>query len=169
MVVHNFLTVYVLTDRTPTGRKTRNTRISGDFWARTALGTYRNPGPGPKTKNRNFPVLGVPKRKKKLLRYPGWLSATILHFMFWPTGPPWAGNRKIRGFWAILAYDGPWHLKKFWARAENGKTQFPGARSPGIEKKVTTLYPGWLSATFLCFTFCPTRPPRAGNRKIRIF
>ena len=39
----------------------------------------------------------------------------------------------MRGFWAILALDDRWHLEKSRARAENGKSQFPGAEGP--EKK----------------------------------
>ena len=44
MVVRKFLTLYVLTDRTPTGGKTR----------------------GHKTEKHNFPALRVPKSKKKV-------------------------------------------------------------------------------------------------------
>ena len=76
-------------------------------------------------------------------RYPGWLSATFLHFTFWPTGPPGAGNRETQVFQAILAQDGPWHSEKSWARVPKSKKKIPR-------------YPGWLSATFLRFTFCPT-------------
>ena len=35
------------------------------FGPKTALGTERNPRLGPKSENRNFPVLGVPKREKQ--------------------------------------------------------------------------------------------------------
>ena len=57
---------------------------------------------------------------------------TLLHLPFGQLGPPRVGNREIRGFQAILAQDGLWHLEKSRARAENGKMQFPGAR--GLEK-----------------------------------
>ena len=33
----------------------------GPFWPRTTVGTWRNPGAGPKTENLNFLVLGGPK------------------------------------------------------------------------------------------------------------
>ena len=42
-------------------------------------------------------------------------------------------------------------MEKSRARAENGKTQFPGARGPKIERKVTTLS-GMVVRNF--FTFC---------------
>ena len=169
MVARNFLTFYVLAGQTPRGGKTRNTRILGHFGLGWPLALEEIPGPGRKRKKRNFLVLGVPKQKKNLPRYPGWLSATFLHVIFWPTGPSGAGNQEKRVFQAILAQDGLWHLEKSRARAENGKTQFPGARGPEIEKKKLPRYPGLLSATFLRFMFCPTGPPRAGNRKIRVF
>ena len=56
-------------------------------------------------------------------------------------------------------------FQPFWPRTENGKSEFPGARWPDMQTKLPR-YPGWLSPTFLCFTFWPTRRPRAGNRKI---
>ena len=77
MVVRNFLTVYVSTDRTPTGGKTQNTRIFGHFGLGRPLVLREIPGPGRKRKivvsraqaengkKRNFPALGVPKSKKK--------------------------------------------------------------------------------------------------------
>ena len=46
------------------------------------------------------------------------------------------GNGDLLGFGPVL---GRRHLEKFRARAENRKTQFPGARGPETEKKVTTL------------------------------
>ena len=99
MVFRNFLTSYVLTDRTPRGRKSQNMGFLGHFGQRK-----RNPGRRPKTGGKhNSPVLGAPRRKKKLPRYPGWLSAIFLHLTFWPTGPPRAGNREIWGFSATLA------------------------------------------------------------------
>ena len=99
MVVRNFLTVYVLADQTPTGGKSRNTSIFGHF----GLGLGEIPGLGRKWKIAIFRALGGPKLKKKLPRYPGWFPATFFHLTFRPTGPPWAGNRKIWGFQAILA------------------------------------------------------------------
>ena len=66
------------------------------FWPRTALGTWRNPGAGPKTEKRNFPVLGAllgkytdaPKVSPRK-------CATFLLFTFWPTGPPRAENCRM--------------------------------------------------------------------------
>ena len=58
--------------------------------------------------------------------------ASFLHFVFWPTGPPGreiAKYRVSRPFWPRAA---PWHWQKF--RAENRKTQFPGARGTFGEK-----------------------------------
>ena len=93
-------------------------------------------------KKHNFPVLGVPKQKNKTPRYPEWLFATFLHFTFGSTGPPRAGNRKIRGLSAILASDGRWHLEKSRARPENGNSQLPGDRGPAMEKKNVTTVSG---------------------------
>ena len=51
---------------------------------------------------------------------------------------------------------------------ENGKSQFPGARGAEMKKKIHH-GPGWLSANFFTFTFCPTGPSGAGNREIQVF
>ena len=51
MVVRNFLIVYVLTDQTPTGGKTRNTRILGHFRLGRPLALREILGPGQKQKN----------------------------------------------------------------------------------------------------------------------
>ena len=96
MVVRSLFTF--LADPDPQGQEIAQYGDFRPFWPRAAFGTYRNPGRGLKTEKRNFPALGVPKPKKKLPRYPGWLPATFLCFMFWPTGPPWVENRKIRIF-----------------------------------------------------------------------
>ena len=45
----------------PHGRENAKNEDFGPFWPRTAVGTRRNPGTGPNTENRNFPVLGGPK------------------------------------------------------------------------------------------------------------
>ena len=50
MVVRNFLTLYVLTDRTPTDGKTQNTRIFGHFGLGRPLALRETPGPGRKRK-----------------------------------------------------------------------------------------------------------------------
>ena len=48
---------------------------------------------------------------------------------------------KYEDFGPFLAEDGLWHLDKSWARAENGKIQFPGARGPNIEEEKLPRYP----------------------------
>ena len=58
-------------------------------------------------------------------RYPGWFSATFSGTTFFSVGPPPVGNGDLVVFWPVL---GGGHLGKFRARAENRKTQFPGAR-----------------------------------------
>ena len=158
-------------------------------------GTWRNSGPGPKTKKRNFPQLGVPEQRGNKPRCPRWFSATVLRCAFRPTGPPRAGNRKIWGFWAVLAQDGLRDLEKSRARAEIGKkTRFPGARGPETEKKTGyhTIQDGgpqlfyilrcWgggirppkkflpeILHLFLHLKFWPPGPPRARNRKTLFF
>ena len=86
MVVRNFFTVYVLTDRTPTGGETRNRHLEKSR-ARAENGKSKFPA-----------AEGLETKEKLLTRYLGWLSPTFLHFTFWPTGPPRAGNCKIRLF-----------------------------------------------------------------------
>ena len=51
MVVHNFLTIYVLPDRTPTGGKLQNTGILGHFGLGRPLALIEIPGLGRKRKN----------------------------------------------------------------------------------------------------------------------
>ena len=70
-------------------------------------------------------------------------------------------NGDLVGVWPVL---GLGHLENFRARAENRKTQIPGARVPKRKKKLPR-YPRWLSATFLHFTFWPTGPPRGGKSR----
>ena len=89
------------------------------FWPRKAFGTCRHPGPGLKTEKRNFLAIGVPKSKKKLPQYLGWLSATFSRFTLCPTGLPWAGNRKT------LA----WYFRPFWPRTAFGTGGNPGPRA----------------------------------------
>ena len=43
----------------PYGREIAKYGYFRPFWPRTALGTWRNPGAGPKTEKCNFPVLGA--------------------------------------------------------------------------------------------------------------
>ena len=59
MVVRNFLTFYILPDRTPKGRKSRNTGILGHFDLGRPFALREIPGLGRKQKICNFPVLGA--------------------------------------------------------------------------------------------------------------
>ena len=59
-------------------------------------------------------------------------------------------------------------MKGFRARAENTKTQFPGARGPGTGKKLLPHYPGWVSATLLGTTYLLAGPPPAGNSDVAV-
>ena len=124
MVVRNLFTFYVLPDQTPTGGKSQNTGILGHFGLRRPLAAWRNPGAGPKTEKCNSPVLGAllggesgrPKSFSPKVR-------NLLHFTFWPTGPPRAGNRELReGF-----------LRPFWPRRALGTE-----RNSGRNRKTQT-------------------------------
>ena len=129
-----------------------------------ALGTERNPGPGPKSGKHKFLVQGVAKRKKKVTTVSG-----IFFFYISCFGQPDPQGREItkygdfRPFWPRTAF-GTYRNPERGLKTE--KTQFPGARGPETEKKVTSLS-GMVVHNF--FMFCPTGPPRAGNRKIRAF
>ena len=104
--------------------------------------------------------------KKKLPRYPGWFSATFLQLTLCLTGAPGAGNRKIRGFQAILAQDGFWHLKKSRARAENGKMQFPGARGTfGGEIRTPQKFLPESAQLFFTFYGLADRTPTGGKSR----
>ena len=72
----------------------------GPFWA---AGTERNSGAGPKTEKRNFPVLGVPKRGKKVTTLSGMVIRNFLTVYVLADWTPRAGKHEIRGFSAILA------------------------------------------------------------------
>ena len=97
-------------------------------------------GPGPKTEKNIFTVPGVPKRKKSYYAIRDGCLQLFYILRFGRLDPQGRKITKYRYFQAILAYDGPGHLKKSQARAENGKPQFTGARGPEMEeKKVTTL------------------------------
>ena len=61
----------------------------------------------------------------------GWFSATFSGPTFFPVASPLVGNGDLVGFWQYL---GPGRLDQFRARAENKKTQFPGARGPETGK-----------------------------------
>ena len=94
---------------------------SGLFWA---AGTWRNSGPGPETKKHNFPELGTLFRPP--INFLPEIAQLLCILCFGPRDPQGQEIAKywfFRPFWPRVA---PWHLKKF--RAENRKTQFPGAR-----------------------------------------
>ena len=96
--VRNFLTFYVLADRTPMGGKSRNTGFLGHFGLGRPLALRQIPGLDRKRKNaisRSYGLFwgGNPDVPKFSPRR----CATFLPFTFWPTGPPRAGNREIRG------------------------------------------------------------------------
>ena len=95
-----------------------------------------------------------------LPRYPGWFSATFWGTTFFSVGPPPVGNGDLVVCWPVL---GLGHVEKLRARAENIKTQFPGARAPETEKENLPRDPRWLSATFFHFPFWPTGPAGVGN------
>ena len=94
----------------PTGGKPRNTRILGHF----GLGRQSEQSQA-RAKNGKLQFLGAEGAgmKKNVTTLSGIVRT------FWPTGPPGAGSREIRGFQAILAHDGLLHLEESWARAEN--------------------------------------------------
>ena len=64
-----------------------------------------------------------------------------------------------------MAYNGPGHLEKSRAQAENRRTQFARGTLGG---EVRTPQKFLLESVQLCllFVFWPTGPPRAGNRKM---
>ena len=73
--------------------------MSGILACFGAAGTQRNSGP-------RFPALGVPNSKKKLPRYPGWLSTSFLHFYLLPDRTPMGGKSRNTEF---LGPFGLWH------------------------------------------------------------
>ena len=79
--------------------------------------------------------------------------------------PPPFGNGDSVAFWPVL---GLGHLETFQARAENGKTQFSGARGLETTTKITTLS-GMDVCNFLTFYVLTDRNPTGGktqNRRI---
>ena len=122
------------------------------------------------TENRKtrFPGARGPETEKKVTRLSEMVVCNFSQFTFWPTGPPRAGKREIRGFWAILAQAGRWHLEKSWAWAENGKLQFPGARGPEMKKHATTVS-RMVFRNFLAFYVLADRTPTGGKSQNRGF
>ena len=97
-------------------------------------------------------------KKKKLPRYPGWLSAAFLHFPFSPTGPPMGGKSQYMGGLAHFDLGRPLALREIPGPDRNRKntnSRCKGSRNGG---KRLPRYPGWLPATFLHFTFWATNP-----------
>ena len=92
----------------------------------------------------------------------GMVSRNFLGNDFFLVGPPPAGNSNLVVFGPIL---GLWHLGKFRARAENRKTQFPGASGTSMGKNVTTLS-GMVFRNLLGKDFFLVGPPPAGNGKL---
>ena len=82
-------------------------------------------------KKRKFPVIGFPKSKRTLPRYPGWLSATLCFARTAPHGQEIAKYGHFGHF-------GPWHLKKSRGWAKNGKMQFPGASGGTLGREIRT-------------------------------
>ena len=78
----------------------REIRVRGfrPFWPRMALGTWINPGAGPKTKKCNFPGLGhfLGGEVREPKNFSPRKCATLFLFMFWPTRPPWVRNRELQ-------------------------------------------------------------------------
>ena len=59
--------------------------------------------------------------------------------------------------------DGLWHLEESRARAENGKTRFPGARGPEIEEKKVTTLSGMVVRNFFTLYVLPDQTPTGGK------
>ena len=102
-----------------------------------------------------------------LPRYPGWFSANLSGTTFFSVGPPAVGNGDLLAFWPVLALG----TEKFWARVENTKVQFPGARGTFFGEKSSRpkIFSPKLRNFVLHFAFWPTGPPGAGNREILVF
>ena len=80
-----------------------------------------------------------------------------------PDRPQGAGNREIRGFQAIMAQDGLWHLEKSWARAENGKKHnFLALGVRKLKKKVITRS-RMVVRNFFTFYVLPDQTPMGGK------
>ena len=119
MVFRNFFTFYILPDRTPTGGKSQNT---GVLCLKRPLALREIPGPGRKWKKNNFPVLGVPKRKKKVTTLSGMVVRNILTFYVLANWTPTGVKTQNMGFSGYLDLGRPMALiEKSWARAANGK------------------------------------------------
>ena len=105
---------------------------------------------------------GVPKLKKKCNHAirDGFPQLSRGQF-FVRLEPHVVGNGDLLGFGPVL---GRGHLEKFRAQAKNRKTQFPDARGPKTEKKVSTLF-GIVVRNFLTFTVLTDRSPTGGKTR----
>ena len=72
-----------------------------------------------------------PEIEKNVTALSGMVFRNFCGTNFFLVGPPPVGNGDLVVFWPVL---GLGHLEKFRARAENRKTQFPGARGTFGEK-----------------------------------
>ena len=70
------------------------------FWPRTAFGTWRNPGRGPKMERHNFPALGVPKSKTKATTLSGMVVRNFFMFYGLPDRIPTCGKSQNTGILA---------------------------------------------------------------------
>ena len=136
--------------------------VLGHFGLGRPLALEEIPSPGPKSeKNAIFLVLGVPKRGKKLPRYPEWLSETFLHHTFWPTRTPTDGKSQNT---CILGHVGPGRPLGLGEIPGAGrmrkKMPFPGARAPEMEIFFTTL--SGCPQLFCIFRFA--RPDPTGGK-----
>ena len=85
--------------------------------------------------------------------------------IFFSVGSPPVGNGDLVVF--FWQNPGPGHLEQSRDRAENGKSQFTGARGAEMKKKLTTISEMVVRNLLTLLKFCPTGPTGAGNRKIR--
>ena len=76
------------------------------------------------------------------------------------------GNGDFVVFWPVLDLG---HLEKFWARAENRKTQFPGPRGPKTGKKVTTLSRTFVRNLLTFYALTGRTPHGRENAKYKDF
>ena len=103
----------------------------------------------------------VPKSKKNVTTLSKMVFHNCLGNNFFLVGPPPVGNGDLVGFWPIL---GRGHLEKFRAWAKNRKTQFPGARGPETEQKITTPS-GMVVRKFLAVYVLTDRTPTGGKTR----
>ena len=165
MVVPNFFTLYVLSDRIPTGRKSQNTGILGHF----GLGRpWRLEKPRAQAENRKaqFPVLGVPKRGGG--DYHAIQDGCLQFSYILCFGRPDPHKEEIAKYG---------DFRPFWPRTDLGTEintrrrpkaetpNFPVLGVPKREKNVTTLS-RMVVRNFFQKSVLAARTPRAGKREI---